>query len=293
MNPKLELLKSLTLPDFPSGSSINFYDNKLFLIGDDASHILVLDMNYQKVDAIHLFDSPTKRISKQEKADFETSAIVSTEGKDYLVVLGSGSRKNRTSMIRIHLQPEWSFESFNYRDFLKRLKEQIEDINIEAATMIGSKFMLGNRGNTEYPKNYIIATDIDFWQRQQEAVISISELELTIKSETFIGISELFYVESQDLLFFTLSSEITSNSYDDGAIGDSYIGWINSITHKINQAHLKLDGMINLIDVAEEFKGEKIEGVVACENGSEFILHLISDNDQGESKLFKVGVRSY
>ena len=291
MNPKLELLKSLTLPDFPSGSSINFYDGKLFLIGDDASHILVLDQNYQKVDAIHLFDSPTKRISKQEKADFETSTIVSTEGKDYLVALGSGSRKNRTSMIRIHLQQERSFESFNYRDFIKRLKEQIEEINIEAATLIGSQFVLGNRGNAEYPKNYIIVTDIDFWQRQEDAVISISELELSIDSETFIGISELFYVGSQDLLLFTLSSELTSNSYDDGDIGVSYIGWINSITHKVNQSHLKLDGMINLIDVAEEFKGEKIEGLcVEPSAHDEFIVHLISDNDQGESKLFKVRV---
>ncbi len=294
MSHKLELITSLLLPDFPSGSSINFYDDKLFLIGDDASHILVLDTDYKKVDTVHLFDAPAKRIAKSEKADFETSTIVSADGKDYLIALGSGSRKNRTSMIRIPLQQGWSFESFNYRYFLKRLKAQIDEINIEASTLIGSRVVLGNRGNTEYPKNHIIVTDIDFWHKQAEVPIAIVELELSMNSTPFIGISELCYVESHDLLLFTLSSELTSNSYDDGAIGDSYIGWISSITNKINQAYLKLDGMINLLEVGGEFKGEKIEGLcVASVKGNEFILHLISDNDQGESKLFKVGMRAY
>ncbi len=292
MNPKLKLLKALTLPDFPSGSSINFYDGKLFLIGDDASHILVLDVNYQKVDAIHLFDSSAKRISKPEKADFETSTVLVLDGKDYLLVLGSGSRKNRMSLILVNLKKEWGFESFNYREFIKRIKEAgIEEVNIECATVIGDHFLLGNRGNTENPKNLVIVTDIDFWQRQNEVPIAIAELELTVNSTTFIGISELCYAESQDILLFTLSTELTGNSYEDGTIGDSYIGWINSASQKINEHKLKLDGMINLLEVDPEFTGEKVEGLcIEFVSGSECILHLISDNDQGQSKLFKVGM---
>jgi hypothetical protein len=49
--PKTEFLSSLLLTDFPSGSSINYYDGKLFLVGDDANDILILDTDYKKIDS--------------------------------------------------------------------------------------------------------------------------------------------------------------------------------------------------------------------------------------------------
>ena len=46
--------------------------------------------------------------------------------------------------------------------------------------------------------------------------------------------------------------------------------------------------MINLSDASNEFKNQKIEGIcVERVSDDELLLHLISDNDNGESKLFK------
>ena len=56
---------------------------------------------------------------------------------------------------------------------------------------------------------------------------------LPIHFPEFMRISEIFYVESRDILLLTLSNESTNNSCHDGTIGNSYIGWINDITHKI------------------------------------------------------------
>jgi hypothetical protein len=53
----LKLQKTLTLSDFPSGSAIEFYNNHLYLVGDDATQLLVLDPSYKKVDSIELFKS--------------------------------------------------------------------------------------------------------------------------------------------------------------------------------------------------------------------------------------------
>jgi hypothetical protein len=86
-----------------------------------------------------------------------------------------------------------------------------------------------------------------------------------------------------------MSSEATNNAYDDGVIGDSYIGWVNGINQKLQQPDIMLDGLINLSEVSAAFKGEKIEGLcIESANGDELILHLIADNDQGESRLFNV-----
>jgi hypothetical protein len=52
------------------------------------------------------------------------------------------------------------------------------------------------------------------------------------------------------------------------------------------------DWMINLSSVSEEFKKQKIESVcVEKMANSEAILHLAADNDNGESRLFKMKSR--
>lgn len=281
----------MLLSDFPSGSSINYHNGKFYLIGDDANDILILDRDYQKADSIRLFDYPDKRIPKKKKVDFESSSLITLEGRDYLLVKGSASRKKRMKLMLISLDKEGeSLEEFPYEEFAMRLNTNgIHEINIEGSTLIGNRLVLANRGNEVNPINHLVITESNFWQRQHEASISVSEVTLSITGPSFLGISELCYVESKDLLFLTFSSELTNNSYNDGLIGDSYLGWIDNASCKINVPNLQVNGMIDLTDVSEEFKGEKIEGIcVERVEGEEYTLHLISDNDQGQSKLFKV-----
>ena len=152
--------------------------------------------------------------------------------------------------------------------------------------------ILANRGNGNYPKNYLIVTNNDFWNRQKETALRIVPIELVGSNREFLGISELCYVESKDMFLFTFTSEVTNNAYDDGLIGSSYIGWVNNVTDKLKQTTLRLDGMINLSEVSNEFKNQKIEGIcVEQVRDNELLLHLIADNDNGESKLFKIKMR--
>jgi hypothetical protein len=266
-------------------------------VGDDANHVLILDQHYQKVKEVRLFDFPTKRIPKAEKTDFETSVVLKQGDVDYLVVLGSASKKKRAKITMIPLLLESSFvagqlfETHTYKAFIKRLKAVgIEEPNIEGSAVIGKQFILSNRGNKGNFKNYVIITEENFWLRQDDVPISI--IELTTTSSGVLGISEMCYVESRDLLLFTLSSEVTSNSYDDGAIGDSHLGWIENVSGKINQPDLTLNGLLNLSDHHSDFKGHKIEGIcIEKVTDNALTLHLVSDNDLGESHLFKIELR--
>ena len=291
MNPKLELQKTLLLPDFPSGSSINFYGGKFYLIGDDANTILILDENYQEVNHIRIFDYPDKRIPKPKKVDFETSSLITLDDKNYLLVKGSASKKKRAKLMLIPLDHEREIlETIKYTEFADRLfGNGIQEVNIEGSTIVRNQLVLANRGSGENPINHLIITGKNFWQQQQQVNITASEVVLPGKQNGFIGVSELFYAESKDLLLFTLSSEQTNNSYHDGAIGDSYLGWMDSYSQKIGTSKSMVDGLINLSDVSDAFKGEKIEGIcIECLVGNELTIHLISDNDQGQSKLFKI-----
>jgi len=296
LKPVLELLNSLLIVDFPSGSSINYYKGKLYLIGDDANNLLVLDNSYQQVDSIRLFDFPIKRIPKKQKADFETSTVIQVNGEAYIFIFGSASRKERKVEMLIPL--DGSTPDINKPNapviysnaFFEQLKSTgIEDVNIEGSTTIGDYFVLGNRGNTANPFNYLVFTNNGFSNPEKEVAFFVSKLVLPEQIHEFAGVSELCYVESKDLLLFTLSSESTNNSYDDGDIGDSYLGCIYDITHKMHQPELVLDEMINLSAINKEFEHEKIEGIcVEAVHGNELSIHLVSDNDGGESKLFHV-----
>ena len=265
-------------------------------MGDDARTIIVLDTHYQLLDSLRLFNYPEKRIPKSKKIDLESSAIVTIAGNRHLVALGSASTNDRKKALLVPLTAGGTIDHSgpvlpkSTSAFVDRLTNGgVKVVNIEGATTMRRSMILANRGNRNHPNNYLIITEEDFWSLQKEASLRIVPIELAGSHSKFLGISELLYVESKDMILFTFTSEGTNNAHDDGVIGDSYIGWVNNGAAKLNQGNLRLDGMINLSDVSKEFKNEKVEGIaVERANGNELLLHLISDNDNGESKLFKV-----
>ena len=94
------------------------------------------------------------------------------------------------------------------------------------------------------------------------------------------------------MLLFTASEEDTPNAMEDGAIHDSYIGWIKNFSKKMNAKNIYPDQMINLSTVNTIFKKRKIESVcVERMNNTAAILHLAADNDNGKSQLFKMKLR--
>lgn len=252
--------------------------------------MLVLDADYQEVDSIKLFDYSVKRIPKAEKTDFETAVLVNVNDKMHLLILGSASAKDREKGMLIPLEEGKTPQTFSYAEFINRVRTTgITEINIEGSTLIGDDLILSNRGNIIHQDNHLIITGKNFWRQQNEAALSVLRIAMSFNMKEIPGVSELCYVTSNDILLITMSSEATANAYDDGVIGDSYIGWVNGISQKLRQPEIMLDGLINLSEIHTDFKGEKIEGIcIASASDSELILHLIADNDQGESRLFNI-----
>jgi hypothetical protein len=291
LNTIIQLLNFLLLTDFPSGSAINLHNEKLYLVGDDATQVLVVDKDYRKVDSIRLVDYAAKRIPKTEKADFESAAFIDINGDATLLVLGSAATDERKKMAVITLSEDKSTTSKGYKldEFMKRLSDEGIDLNIEGMTKVGSNLILANRGNIANPTNSLIIASEDFRDNQKGASFRICKLNVMTDSAAFTGVSDLHYIESSDVLLFSFSSEETTNSYDDGKIGDSYLGWIWNLSSKTDLPEWNLDGLINLSTIDPEFKNEKIEGLCAeSVQDNVYVLHLISDNDDGFSKLFKI-----
>lgn len=274
----LKLLAQKTL-DFPSASGLEFYKNKLYVFGDNATHLLLLSTDYNVVDSVPYWKGGEAVIDKEDKPDIESAMIVEKNSHPVLYGVGSMSDKKRWRVFAFSLdslRPQATV-------FFERNKaiKNIEELNIEGSTSVGNAAVFCNRANQKTKRNYLL-----FWNWKD----SIAAKEILLpKTRLAAGMSGLCYVKEKDLLLFTASEEATGNAVQDGAIGDSYLGWITAFSKKTTQPSFSPDGYLKLSRFDKSFAKQKVESVaVEKAEGEKLTLHLVADNDDNQSKIFKV-----
>lgn len=290
-NDNTVLTEVKKLPAYPSASGIEWLRGKIYIIGDDANNILVLDSNLNTIDSIPLYSFAKERIPKDIKPDLEGIAVVN--GKLFLA--GSGSlapQRNVGWMVAIRGMRR-DMDSIRLDTFYQRIAlSGIQEINIEGVCSIPGSMIFSNRGNKSYRKNHLIFTGAKFWKQQISADINTVLIGTNTDSSSFSGVSGIGYARKSDCLILTVSTEDTHNTIDDGAIGKSYLWFINNISSKKNWKAINPDMIIDLESTDPRFKGQKIESVcVMKEEGKMLYLLLAADNDDGSSTLFKLAVK--
>ena len=285
-----KLIAVKALNDYPSGSGLAFLDDRLYIIGDDASDILVMDTQFQVIDRINLFTPGQKRIPKDIKADLESIALIKLKATTAFLLAGSGSLSPHRNVAWIVDPANKDKKQYRLDTFYNRLRNAgIQDLNIEGITTLPFGIMLASRGNKSFLKNYLILTSDRFWENQESAAISLISTGINTDTSFFTGISGLDYSYSSDQLLLTVSTEDTRNSYEDGAVGKSYLWIINDISSKRNWKAIHPDRIIDLEELDSRFKGNKVESVcIVAENANERELALVADDDKGGTVLFKM-----
>ena len=278
----------ITTLDYPSASSIEFYDGKLYLMGDDATDLLVLDTDLNIVDSIPIISFPGSRIPKDIKPDLEASAL----NGDNLFLFGSGSLSPYRNFARRYNLKTKHKDSINLEPlFLKIKRLGIEQINIEGACFVSGRLLLANRGNKSYPYNHLIITDEKLLVSDSSFQIFVIPLAPQKDTASFKGVSGLCYAKESDQLILTVSTENTRSSHEDGAIGKSYLWIINDISTKMIDRALGTKRVIDLEYIDRRFKGQKIEAATVIKETDKLIyLALVAENDDGKSIVFKMSV---
>lgn len=288
---KIKLQEFKELADFPSGSGIEYYNDRLYVIGDDAKDILVLDSKWNKETSIPLFDSAELRIPKKIKADLESTTIIEVNKIPRLLLLGSGSTLNRNRAILVNLDDHFK-EEMDITGFYNQLKDDLEQVNIESSAVVLGKLIMGNRGNLSSPENTIVVTETNFWRHPEKAEWQKVEFKLPETEGKVLGLSGMAYSHKNDWLICTLSTEATANSYDDGAIGDSYLAIVENASRKVSRKKMNVNQLINLSEVDDAFKGYKMEScTIFSEKEGRLKLHMVADNDSGKSFLFRIRLK--
>lgn len=277
------------LPSYPSASAIEYYKGHYYIMGDDATHLLVLDSNFNTTDSIQIYSSKEKRIPKSNKPDLEAATFVAP---GQLLITGSGSLDTFRNKAVLYNTETKAFQQLLLDTFYYRLKANgLTELNIEGLAAMPGQIILSNRGHKAFPKNHLIFTSGRFWQQQTEAPVNIIRVGSNADSNSFTGVSGLAYLASSDQLLLTVSTEDTRSVHEDGAIGKSYLWIIDDISSKRKWAFINPNRIIDLEQTDARFKGQKIESVCITGETRQFIqLALAADNDDGSSTLFRLDV---
>ena len=290
-NETTRLTEIKILNDYPSASGVEYFRKKIYIIGDDANNLLILDSNLNVTDSIQLYSFPEKRIPKTVKADLESMTI---GPNGLLLLLGSGSfvpYRNGGWLIDPKTKQKDSIRFSNLYSLITAFTG-IKEINVEGAAYIPGYLVLVNRGNKNHPQNHLLFIRQKYPDPQIQAIHS--SLIGYSDSTTFKGVSGLVYSAKSDMLICTVSTEDTRNSMDDGAIGKSYLWIVKNFSAKKKWRAINPDKIIDLDNTDSRFKGQKIESVcILKETRKNLSLLLAADNDNGSSTIFRLTVSKY
>src|SRR3954447_5189905 len=98
---KVELLDFKELDNYPSGSGIEFYDNNVYVVGEMAGDLLVMNKKWKKPERISLF-GPGQPGTAALPADLEAMTLLTIDKKPHLFIIGSGATPARSRAVLLN-----------------------------------------------------------------------------------------------------------------------------------------------------------------------------------------------
>ncbi|THU38437.1 hypothetical protein FAM09_17370 [Niastella caeni] len=286
---KLKLLDYREIPDLPIGSNLEFFNDTMYLVDDDASDMVALNKKWQTLATHQLLRYDDPKILPGSKSDFEATTIVEVNSIPRLLVLGFDVKDNHHKAILVNLD-DYTKEEYDITEFYNRLKETVGIINIESAAIVLGKLILCNRDHKSAPENHIIVTDADFWKHQGTAEITTVSFDLPQTSNQVVGLSGLTYSYKNDWLIVSLLSESTDK--DHKTTGDSYLAVIENASRKVVRKKMKVNSLFHLNETNEGFTGFNMHSVcIRSEKSRRLKLFLLADNKAGKNGVFTVRVK--
>jgi len=288
---KLALQDFIELENYPSGSGIEFYDDRIYIIGDDSRDLLVMNKKWNKPALINLFEGQDKKIPKSTKSELEAMTVLAIDKKPHLLLISSGTTEKRTKAVLLNLKNN----AVNWIDlsiFYNRIKAAgLPELNIEGIAEVYDYLVLVNRGTAAKPENHLIITRADFWKNQEKASLQIVVIDFeNVAPQQRMGISGLRYSDKHEDLFITLSEETDSA---ENKPRKSYLGVIENLYRKIGRekGKIKVNHLINLTEADQQFSGYTIESAcIQSQKDHSVKLQLVADDAAGKTFLFKVGL---
>lgn len=272
----------------PAVSGLEVYGDRLLMISDNTEGLSISDFSGNLLETIALEKekSPIQIIEKKYKSDYEACTIISNENVDYLLLVGSGSKKenrNKAKLVSLSNNNETAnYDLVEFYSYLRSVNEiEPTDFNIEALAYHDNKLYFFNRGTNEI---FVVKKSAFFdFLKNHNTEFKFKKYKMEIEPiEGFsTGVSGAT-ITSNGQVLITASAEKTEDWYNDGEIVGSSIGWFE-LSEMQSKFKVKTEVLVDK-DVMLKSKIESIAVHTIDQNKAR--LFLVSDNDGADSELF-------
>jgi hypothetical protein len=295
------ILEKKELKKLPSASGMELVGEIIYIIGDDSQYLYCVSIDGEIIGKTELFKSSAgegERIPKKEKPDLEALTSFKKDGKDFLLIFGSGSKPNREVCFLVEIGKPFKntkIEEISLKEFYASLRENDDitggrKLNIEAAASTDELLILFQRGNKS-GKNvllYFSLKDFLAFLKDNSQPIPQSEIhqfDLPALKGIPTGFSGAGFLPNSETLIFTASAEDTESEIDDGKTIGSLLGILN-----INNDDSKSIHTAPIIwQNGDEYEG-KVESVTVLKELKKGVWDVlaVTDDDQGGSDFLKI-----
>ncbi len=293
----MNVTRQVFLNDLSSASGITWHNNKLYVVGDDAPWLYILDEELSIIEKIKIsgIDSLVNgRMPKSVKPDFESIEYVNDGCDEYLLIFSSGSVQiSRDTAFVVRLDPD-SLKHRNLRPFYEHIKERaligtLDEINIEGLAVDEQNIYLFHRGNVS--GNFIAVFErsplMAYLENEPAAFPEARNyhFELPEYDQLISGFSGACMMPDNKGILFTASVENTADVINDGEVLGSYVGIISP------DGLLKGTYRSTLVYIDGKTLPVKLEGItIKSFENNKMIVYAVSDNDDGTSEILEMEI---
>jgi hypothetical protein len=262
-------------PYISSASAVVRRAGHTYVIGDEELELGVFELSSDEPGAMR---RALDEGESDDKPDVEALSVLPPfEGAPYGAVLGlgSGSKPTRDRGFFWVLGPRGELEGepaqVDLKPLYDQLRDELSDLNVEGAAVLGDAFLVFHRGNADEGRNAIAQLDLAevMDALTGDRCLDVEELrrvdayELGDLDGTPLCFSDATPV-SDDLVVFTASAE----SEDDGSIKGSVVGTIDA------------EGKVRRLRTID--RKWKVEGVHASVDSGVIDFVFVCDQDEDE-----------
>lgn len=244
-----------------SASGLLYQHNTILIISDNSSYLYEYQIQNSLLNRFPLTENAQENIPKIDKLDFEAIA----EYADSIYIFGSGSAKNRNTMIQLNAKTKAVVQikelSNLYLNMQSLANIEPENFNIEGVIFNGHSWFFFHRGNGKYGKNLVFS--IKSLTLNEECTINANEYTLPKIKDVSTGFTDAILVE--DKIYFLAAAEDSNSTYDDGEVLGSIIG-------SINLKNLQIEFTKQISDT------NKFEGLALYKKSAEAIEFLLCED---------------
>lgn len=292
---EIEIVDRFELEQIPSASGIEHVGDRYFVIGDNSPWLFELHSNYFVLNKYQISSKDSiegEIIPKKWKSDFEAMTSLKWENEDALFIFGSGSKSpQRNSGMLIKLNDKLQLSTYDLTLLYELIMEEAnlspEELNIEAAAVLGSRLYLFNR----WDNKIISMKTVDFQKfinnEKEKIKLKVVTIDLPEIDGIDAGFSGACADEKFNRIIFTASVENTNNSIDDGAVLGSFIGVLDK---KELIQHFQPE--CELLTQYDETMTVKVESVTLKESMKKSLnCVLVTDSDGMASEVLELKIK--